>query len=106
MNMEAESNAPKPLKDFLGYAKAAIELAKDRYPVTISRETLDGKVLKEPRKFENESELSAFCEEAEKEEKAHYLKLQKDFIKVSREGVSEEPSPQSAEGYWRIRSTK
>ena len=75
-----ETNEPKPVNILLGYPSAALTLRDMRYPVSMSRETLEGAVLEGPHEFENESKLGTFCTEADKK---------------AQEGV---------EGYWRIKS--
>ena len=80
MNKPSEPDELKPVDTLLGYPSAALKLAAGRYPVSMTRETIEGVVLDGPHEFEDESKLEPFCTEADKRAKA---------------GV---------EGYWRIKS--
>ena len=81
-NKPVESNEPKPVNTLLGYPSAALTLVAGRYPVSMTRETIEGVVLEGPHEFEDESTLETFCTEADKKAK---------------EGVE-------GHGYWRIKS--
>lgn len=100
---EPESE-PRPINTLLGRPSSATELGKIRYPVEMSRESLDGQVLDGPHKLANRAELKTFCDEKESEE----TELHNQLDKAWRGNVPEqiEKAQEAVKGYWRIRSVE